>query len=203
MITRIPPGVLRRRAGFLAVAALLLGAFFGASGAAAESAALPAEATSSTAPNGSKLSNGFIAIRMPTPGTSAESPPTVDITYKNRNPPHYPIEALHKREQGEVLLVITVDAAGKVTGVTVDPKRTNAPEILQTAAEQAAKNWRFNPGMKNGRAVGGKITVPVTFSLNPSWTSPHAQTCPPGSRYKKGNGKSYSCIARSSVPASS
>ncbi|HJP97356.1 MAG TPA: M56 family metallopeptidase, partial [Rhodanobacteraceae bacterium] len=198
MIARIPPGPLRRRAGFLVVAALLFGALFGASGAAAEGTALPLKATSSAAPNTSKRSNGFIAIRTPTPGTPLMSPPTVDITYKNRNPPHYPIEALHKGEQGTVLLYITVDATGKVTDVTVDPKRTTAPAILQTAAMQAAGNWRFNPGRKNGHVVGGRITVPVTFSLH-GWRPPHSSSCPEGFRYESGPGKSYSCIAPSSA----
>jgi TonB family protein len=176
MITRIPPGVFRRRAGFAAIAILLAGGLCVASARAS------------------------IAAAAQTGSNSA--PPTVDITYKNRNPPHYPVEALHKGEQGKVLLVITVDSTGKVVGVAVDPKRTTAPAILQTAAMQAANNWRFNPGMKNGHPVGGRITVPVTFSLSPAWTSPGSQFCPAGFRYKKGNGKSYSCIAPASARAS-
>lgn len=177
MIARIPPGALRRRAGFAAIALLLAG------GLCVAGARVPIADAAQTG--------------------SRSTLPTVDITYKNRNPPHYPVEALHKGEEGKVLLVITVDASGKVTGVTVDPKRTTAPAILQTAAMQAVNNWRFNPGMKNGHAVGGRITVPVTFSLNPTWISPGSQSCPAGFRYKKGDGKSYSCIAQSSAPASS
>jgi TonB family protein len=176
MIARIPPGLLRRRVGFVVVAMLLAGGLYVAGGE------MPATAA--------------------TRGGSGSTPPTVDISYKNRNPPHYPIAALHKGEQGEVLLVITVDATGKVTDATVDPKRTNAPEILQTAAIQAAENWRFNPGVKNGHAVGGKITVPVTFSLD-QWNPPHHSPCPEGFRYKPGTGKSYSCIAPSPAKVSS
>lgn len=176
MITRIPPGLLRRRTGFVIIAALLAGGLY--------------------------VAGGRMSVAAATQTDSASTPPSVDITYKNRNPPHYPIEALHKGEQGEVLLVITVDATGRVTYVTVDPKRTNAPAILQTAAIQAADHWRFNPGMKNGHAVGGKITVPVTFSLN-RWNPPHHSPCPGGFRYKPGNGKSYSCIAPSSAQTSS
>lgn len=176
MIARIPPGLLRRRVGFVVIAMLLAGGLYVAGGE------MPATAA--------------------TRGGSGSTPPTVDISYKNRNPPHYPIAALHKGEQGEVLLVITVDATGKVTDATVDPKRTNAPEILQTAAIQAAENWRFNPGVKNGHAVGGKITVPVTFSLD-QWNPPHHSPCPEGFRYKPGTGKSYSCIAPSPAKVSS
>jgi TonB family protein len=176
MITRTPPGAFRRRAGFAAIVLLLAGSVCVAG------AMVPITAAAQTGSN--------------------STPPTVDITYKNRNPPHYPAEALHKGEQGKVLLVITVDSTGKVVGVAVDPKRTTAPAILQTAAMQAANNWRVNPGMKNGHPVGGRITVPVTFSLSPAWTSPGSQFCPAGFRYKKGNGKSYSCIAPASARAS-
>lgn len=177
MITRIAPGAFRRRAGFVAITVLLAGGLY--------------------------VVGGRTSVQAATQARSRSTPPTVDITYKNRNPPHYPVEALHKGEQGKVLLVITVDSAGKVAGVTVDPKRTTAPAILQTAAMQAANNWRFNPGMKNGHPVGGRIMVPVTFSLDPAWTSRGSQSCPAGFHYKKGNGKSYSCIAPSSAQASS
>ncbi|HJR12527.1 MAG TPA: M56 family metallopeptidase [Rhodanobacteraceae bacterium] len=172
MITRIPPGAHRRRAGFLAIAALLAGGLY--------------------------VAGGQVPVAAATQAGSKSSPPTVDISYKNRNPPRYPAEAIHKHEQGNVLLDITVDAAGKVTGVTADPKRSTAPAILQTAAIQAAGNWRFNPGMKNGHPVGGRIEVPVRFSLNEG-ESP----CPKGFRYEQGEGKSFSCIAKSSAPASS
>ena len=175
MIARIPPGALRRRVGFVAITGLLAGGLFVAGG---------------NTPAVAAAQNG-----------SGSTPPTVDITYKNRNPPHYPKEAIKKGEQGVVLLDIMVDATGNVAGVTVDPGRTTAPAILQTAAMQAAGKWRFNPGMKDGHAVAGRIEVPVTFSLN-EWNPPHHSPCPEGFRYEPGIGKSYSCIALSSAPAS-
>ena len=170
MITRIPPGVLRRRAGFAAIIALLA--------------------------SGLLIASGQTPVQAATQGP-ASTPPSVDITYKNRNPPRYPVEAIHKHEQGEVLLDITVDAAGKVREVTADPKRSTAPAILQTAAIQAAGNWRFNPGMKDGHPVGGRIEVPVRFSLDE-----RESPCPEGFRYQQGEGRSFSCIARSSAAAS-
>lgn len=171
MLERIPPGALRRRAGFLAIAALLAGGLY--------------------------VAGGQSPVAAATQTSSKSTSPSVDITYKNRNPPHYPNEAIKKGEQGKVLLDITVDATGKVIVVTADPKRSTAPAILQTAAIQAAGSWHFNPGMKSGHPVGGRIEVPVTFSL---WKSPG---CPDGFRYKHGEGKSFSCIAKSSAPASS
>jgi len=137
MITRIPPGALRRRAGFLAIAALLAGGLYVAGGQAPVFAALHAN----------------------------PEEPSVDVTWKNAHPPHYPVEALHKNEQGMVVLDVAIDARGRVSGVTVDQKGTTAPVILQDAAMDAAKEWRYAPGYKHGKAVGGVVRIPVNFSL--------------------------------------
>lgn len=137
MITRIPPGALRRRAGFVAIAALLAGGLYVAGGRAPVFAALHVN-----------------------PGE-----PSVDVTWKNAHAPHYPVEALHEHEQGMVVLEVTIDAHGRVSGVTVDSKGTTAPAILQDAAMDAAKGWRYAPGRKHGKAVGGVVRIPVNFSL--------------------------------------
>lgn len=158
MISRIPPGALRRRAGFLVVAAIFAGGLYVVGGQASVQAA-------SHAP-------------------SESTPPSVDITYKNRNPPHYPAEAIKKGEQGKVLLDITVDATGKVTSVQIDQHGTDAPAELQVAALQAAASWKFNSGRKNGEAIGGVIQVPVNFSLNEDYSNEHSpKPCPVGNVY--------------------
>lgn len=138
MITRIPPGALRRRAGFLAIAALLGGSLYIAGGQAPVFAAMHA-----------------------TPSAT----PAVDATYKNAHPPRYPAEAIKKGEQGMVVLDVTIDARGQVLNVAVDPRGTTAPAILQDAAMDAAKDWRYAPGHKHGKAVGGVVRIPVNFSL--------------------------------------
>ncbi|MES2402967.1 MAG: TonB family protein [Pseudomonadota bacterium] len=137
MISRIPPGALRRRAGLLAIAALLAGGLYVAGGQAPVFAAVHANAVA----------------------------PSVDVSWKNEHPPHYPAEALHKGEQGMVVLDVTIDARGHVSNVTVDPKGTTAPAILQDAAVDAAKDWRYAPGHEHGKAVGGVVRIPVNFSL--------------------------------------
>lgn len=193
MITRIPPGMLRRRIGWLAIPAFLGGVLFAASGIAAGSSATPAGPTppSSAA---AKPMGAAIAIRTQAPGSSTESPPLVDVTYKNQHPPKYPIEAIQQGEQGMVMLDVTIDAAGRVTGVAIDPARTTAPAVLQTAAIRAAADWEFKPGVKDGHAVGGTVTIPVNFSLFGE-SSGNSQSCPAGFTYKQGPGKSFSCEA--------
>lgn len=142
MISRVQAGALRRRAGFLAVAALLAGCVFVVGGQTPVTAATAADART--------------------------MPPTVDVTFKNRNPPKYPIDAVKKGDQGNVLLNITVDAKGAIKDIAVDPKGTTAPQALQIAAIRAAQYWRFQPGSDHGEPVGGVIQVPINFSLDES-----------------------------------
>lgn len=137
MISRIPPGALRRRAGFIAIAMLLAGGLYVGGGQAPV----------------------FAAIH------GSSEAPSVDVTWKSEHPPRYPVEALQKGEQGRVVLDVTLDARGQVSNVVVDPEYTTAASILQSAAIDAAKGWRYAPGHKDGKAVGGVVRIPVNFSL--------------------------------------
>lgn len=140
MLARTPPGALRRRAGFIAIAVLLAGGLYVAGGQ------MPADAN--------------------TQSTTISKLPSVDIASRNSNPPRYPVDAIKNGEQGTVMLRIHVNAEGRVTRVNIDQaKTTTASAELQAAAVTAAENWRFNPGVKNGKPVGGWITSPVSFSL--------------------------------------
>jgi len=61
---------------------------------------------------------------------------------KTRIAPVYPEIAKRMRIAGEVQLEVTVDPEGKVTGV----KRVSGNGVLSTAAEEAVRKWRFEPG---------------------------------------------------------
>jgi TonB family protein len=178
MITRIPPGALRRRVGFVAVAMLLAGGLY--------------------------VAGGQKVVWAVAPAASGATPPSVDVAYKQEHPPRYPIEALRKGEQGVVILDVTVDASGKVTNIEVDPKGTTAAAVLRKAAIQGAQTWKFEPGKKDGHPAGGVVRIPVTFSLM-SWKSTGPHPCPPTYHYQDGSfdGKAYKCIAeRPAAPSS-
>jgi protein TonB len=98
------------------------------------------------------------------PPPPANVAPSVDISYKNRNPPKYPIQAIRQGHQGEVILAITINAAGEVVDVKV--QKSSGYRELDRAAEDAARHWRFNPGIQNGKPSGGVVLVPVNFSLS-------------------------------------
>lgn len=155
MIARIQPRALRRRAGFIVMAALLA--------------------------CGAYLAGGQTPLQAATAQAGAASMPSVDPSYKNHNPPAYPAQAIAQGQQGTVILDVTVDATGRVTGVQVDQHGTDAPAALQTAAIAAARQWKFNPGHKDGKAIGGVLQVPVNFSLNNETADAgHSKPCPVG-----------------------
>ncbi|HET7931236.1 MAG TPA: energy transducer TonB [Rhodanobacteraceae bacterium] len=85
------------------------------------------------------------------------------MSYKNRHPPQYPIEAARQQQQGTVILDVTVNAEGVVTDVRVE--RSSGYRVLDRAAVEAARHWRFNPGIANGKATGGIVRIPVDFHL--------------------------------------
>ncbi|MBU6478251.1 MAG: energy transducer TonB [Xanthomonadaceae bacterium] len=95
--------------------------------------------------------------------------------YKSGNPPGYPENALRNGEQGVVLLRVRVDATGNVVKVDVDSSKTTAESAELQASAAAAGGWKFIPGRKNGKPVGGWITIPATFSLGPTDSCPEGQ----------------------------
>ncbi|GAB3347799.1 TonB family protein [Lysobacter tyrosinilyticus] len=76
-------------------------------------------------------------------------------------PPAYPAEALAKKQDGKVVLLVDMDATGTVTGVKVE--RSEPAGVFDAAAVEAAWKWRFKPEQETGKAVAGRVRVPVTF----------------------------------------
>ncbi len=79
-----------------------------------------------------------------------------------RPEPPYTNEARMAKLQGAVVLWITVDAQGNVTGVQVI---RHLGLGLDESAVKTVKMWKFKPGMKNGAPVPVQLTVEVDFSL--------------------------------------
>lgn len=98
----------------------------------------------------------------PAPPTQIEA--SVDISSKAMNPPRYPPAAFRAGIQGEVILIIDVDANGNVTNVTVEKSSRNRD--LDRAAMEAARKWRFNAAESGGKKAAGRVRVPVNFALN-------------------------------------
>jgi protein TonB len=76
--------------------------------------------------------------------------------------PEYPTAALYARAQGEVVLEVTISVDGTVAKTRV----VQSIPLLDAAAEDAVKQWRFAPTVVNGKAVPVTMPLIVKFSLN-------------------------------------
>ena len=80
----------------------------------------------------------------------------------HRVEPVYPDEAKSARIQGVVLLQVQVDEQGLVS----DVKIFRGHPLLEQAAMEAVRQWRYSPTYLNGVAVPIVATVTVTFTLS-------------------------------------
>ncbi|MCG3147146.1 MAG: hypothetical protein PCFJNLEI_00583 [Verrucomicrobiae bacterium] len=77
----------------------------------------------------------------------------------SRPAPSYPTEALRRREQGQVTLVIDVDAQGRVTAVTIK-ESSGFSRLDQAAVDQIRRRWFFPPS-----SAPRKFECPIIFQL--------------------------------------
>jgi protein TonB len=75
--------------------------------------------------------------------------------------PDYPPIAISARKEGVVILEATVDEDGSVERVRV----LRSEPLLDNAAIDAVKQWRYSPLQLNGRAHPFILTVTVSFTL--------------------------------------
>ena len=75
--------------------------------------------------------------------------------------PVYPAIAKAHRVSGEVKIDALVDATGRVSNMTMI---SGMPQ-LQTAAMDALRQWKYEPGQLNGKPVAMHVTVTIQFKL--------------------------------------
>jgi protein TonB len=100
--------------------------------------------------SGAGLASGAVTPARPLSGASNPSP-------------SYPQASRLRGEQGRVSLLVQVDMAGRVMGVSV--LNSSGFPALDRAAEEAVRRWRFEPATQDGRPVFATATVGITFRL--------------------------------------
>lgn len=83
--------------------------------------------------------------------------------FGNNHKPVYPAYARRHGIEGRVVLNVTVTPDGKAEDVSV--AQSSRYEVLDEAALEAVRKWRFHPARENGRAIESRLKVPVTFRL--------------------------------------
>jgi iron complex outermembrane recepter protein len=99
------------------------------------------------------------------PAQAAVTPPEV----ASRVDAIYPAEALAARQEGSVVLFVSIGKDGNVTAATV---AESAGEPFDQAALAAVKQWRFLPARRGDEPVASRIRVPFTFALPPPEAAP-------------------------------
>lgn len=78
-----------------------------------------------------------------------------------RTIPVYPAIAKAARVEGVVVLQATISASGRIENLRV----VSGHPMLQQAALDAVRNWRYRPYLLNGQPVEVETTVNVVFKL--------------------------------------
>jgi len=89
--------------------------------------------------------------------------PRYNAAYLSNPPPTYPLSARRRGIEGTVLVRAEVAAGGEC--LRAELKKSSGAEVLDQAALEAVKKWRFLPAKRGNQAVVAWVEVPITFKL--------------------------------------
>jgi protein TonB len=99
------------------------------------------------------------APRPVTPPPSMERDPS---PIASQSPaPRYPTQALRRGESGSVTVRAEIGADGVPTQVSV--ASSSGSRLLDRAAMDAVRRWRFTPATREGQPAPGTVVVPISF----------------------------------------
>lgn len=78
--------------------------------------------------------------------------------------PAYPYRARRRQLIGRVVVRFLVDSKGRVRELSIQDSTPSG--VFDAAVLNAVSKWRFNPGMKGGRAVSTWMVLPLEFDLS-------------------------------------
>ena len=110
-------------------------------------------------------------VDTPAPPPAPPAPPasvpdigsSVDPSSRAMNPPKYPREEERRGIEGTAVLIVSIDPNGNVLDVSVE--RSSGNRNLDREAVKAARRWRFNPEVRDGKKIASRVRVPVAFNL--------------------------------------
>lgn len=89
--------------------------------------------------------------------------PRYNAAYLSNPPPAYPLAARRRGIEGTVLVRAEIAAGGEC--LRAELKKSSGAEVLDQAALEAVKKWRFVPARRGSQAVVAWVEVPITFKL--------------------------------------
>ena len=130
--------------------------------AATSDAMTPAE--SSSAEKATAAENKAAAAKKRAKAVAKVESRSREASLINQPRPSYPPEAYRSREEGTVVVMAQVDAMGNASDVEL-VKRSGS-RVLDRAAMNEVRKWKFKPAMKDGKAVASAVKVPVDYRLD-------------------------------------
>jgi len=97
-------------------------------------------------------------------GEAAYVAPNGTTAYLSNPKPAYPKMARRRGLEGVVVLAVSVSSQGSVKGLEL--KKSSGHKLLDNAAKNAVKRWRFTPATRGGIKVNAMVDVPIRFTLN-------------------------------------
>lgn len=99
----------------------------------------------------------------PAPEPAVE-PPRYNAAYLSNPPPAYPLAARRRGVEGTALVRAEISAGGEC--LRAELKKSSGAEMLDQAALEAVKKWRFVPARRGSQALVAWVEVPITFKLD-------------------------------------
>lgn len=95
-------------------------------------------------------------------GQSGTAP--TQARYRETPQPQYPDSARREGKEGRVLLRVLVDEEGRTKAIEVN--QSSGHDMLDRAATEAIKKWRFVPARAGGKPIETWVKVPIEFQLS-------------------------------------
>jgi TonB family protein len=126
----------------------------------------PAASPNASSVNGAQSQQQGARVSPSTTNTVAGSAQPVEVgslisRASQTVAPSYPAAARSARIGGKVTVYLLLDEKGEVAAV----QRTEGPEMLRRAAEDAARRWRFHQTIINGQPA--RVTGSIAFNFAP------------------------------------
>ncbi len=106
---------------------------------------------------------GTVALGDHQPATAESTADQPPVAINPVTPMTYPPALLEQGIEGRVLLRLFVDAQGKLLPDSTRLAESSGYPALDSAALGGAKELRFSPALRNGRAVAAPFLQPVHF----------------------------------------
>jgi protein TonB len=117
--------------------------------------------------NGNGLATGFGSGvgsgSGPGPDGSGSGASLIQARYRDTPQPEYPESARRQGREGRVLLRVLIDDQGRSKEVEIN--RSSGSDVLDRAAAEAIKGWRFYPARHGEKAIASWIRIPIEFRL--------------------------------------